>query len=196
MFITNDISNNLDSTNEDTSGVKEEMIQHDVLDVIEYKTDLDKDKPRLLSNKNLVLKNKKIFEDDRNIYSNISIIDDNFLPSTELTLVEAIINIKKNPACMPFNVYVERWKQVKIKDNDKKNIKKVELPQSLDDSLLPPLNLSLPLAIHKIKNNPKCVPFELYVKRWNECKVKSKHLNISKIENKIVDYISKLEKKM
>ena len=177
MFITNDISNNLDSTNGDTSGVKEEIIEHDVS---EYKTKLDKDKPRLLSNKNLVLKNKKKFENDRNICSNISIIDDNLLPSTELALVEAIINIKKNPKCVPFNVYVERWKQVKLKDNNKKKIKKIELPPVLDDSLLPPLNLSLTLAIHKIKSNPKCVPFELYVKRWNECKVKMKHLKTRK----------------
>ena len=99
MFITNDISNNLDSTNGDTSGVKEEIIEHDVS---EYKTKLDKDKPRLLSNKNLVLKNKKKFENDRNICSNISIIDDNFLPSTELSLVEAIINIKKKPGLHTF----------------------------------------------------------------------------------------------
>lgn len=190
MFINNNISNNLDSNNKDTSGVeeemiKEEMIEHEALDVIEYiKTKLDKDNSRLLSNKNLVLKNNKTFKDDRNIYSNISSIDDNFLPSTELSLVEAIINIKKNPSCIPFNVYVDRWKQVKLKDNNKKKIKKVELAPPLDDSLLPPLNLSFPLAIHKIKSNPKCMPFELYVKRWNEYKVKMKHLNISKIENK------------
>ena len=183
MFINNNISKNLDSNNEDIPIlIEENPIEHEVLDVIEcIKTKLDKEnKPRLLSNKNLVLKNKKTFEDDRNIYSNISIIDDNFLPSTELSLVEAIINIKKNPKCVPFNVYVERWKQVKLKDNNKKKIKKIELPPVLDDSLLPPLNLSLTLAIHKIKSNPKCVPFELYVKRWNECKVKMKHLKTRK----------------
>jgi hypothetical protein len=182
MFINNNISKNLDSNNEDIPIlIEENPIEHEVLNVVEYiKSELDKDKPRLLSNKNLVLKNKKTFEDDRNIYSNISIIDDNFLPSTELSLVEAIINIKKNPKCVPFNVYVERWKQVKLKDNNKKKIKKIELPPVLDDSLLPPLNLSLTLAIHKIKSNPKCVPFELYVKRWNECKVKMKHLKTRK----------------
>ena len=143
--ISNDISKNLDSNEDIPFVVEEETIAHEVLDVIEcIKTKLDKEnKPRLLSNKNLVLKNKKTFEDDRNIYSNISIIDDNFLPSTELSLVEAIINIKKNPKCVPFNVYVERWKQVKLKDNNKKKIKKIELPPVLDDSLLPPLNLSL-----------------------------------------------------
>jgi hypothetical protein len=189
MFIKNNISDNLsdnlsDNTlktldsNDENIFVVKETIEPEVLDVIEcIKSKLDKDKPRLLSNKNLVLKNKKVFEDDRNIYSNISIIDDKFLPSTELSLVEAIINIKKNPACIPFNLYVERWKQVKLKDNITKKIKKVELPQKLDDSLLPPFNLPLTLAIHKIKSNPKCVPFELYVKRWNECKVKMKHTN-------------------
>ena len=142
----------------------------------EPKIETEENKPRLLSNKNLVLENKKKFEDDRNIYSNISIIDDNFLPSSELSLIEAMIIMKKNPACVPFNVYVERWKQLKIKDNNLKKIKKVELPPKVDDSLLPSFDLSLTLAINKIKCNPKCVPFELYVKRWNECKIKNKHL--------------------
>jgi hypothetical protein len=48
------------------------------------------------------------------------------------------------------------------------------LPKA-DDSLLPPLDLTLPIAMVKIKENPKCVPFDLYVKRWNELKMITKH---------------------
>ena len=50
----------------------------------------------------------------------------------------------------------------------------------IDDSLLPSFDLTLPIAITKMKKNPKCVPVELYIKRLNERKIllkyKKKHI--------------------
>jgi hypothetical protein len=122
--------------------------------------------PRLI-NKNLIIRtNKKTFN-DRNIHNNISIIDDKFLPSIELNLSEAILEMKKNINCTPLDAYIERWNRAK----NFKNISKIQKkPVIVDDKLLPELSLSLPIAIHKIKNSPKCVPFDLYIKRWNELK--------------------------
>ena len=116
-----------------------------------------------------------------NIYANISIIDDNNLPSFELTQAEAMIEIMKNPKCSPYKVYVSRWTELKTKYDKKNKINQINyisektlLPKA-DDSLLPPLDLTLPIAMVKIKENPKCVPFDLYVKRWNELKMITKH---------------------
>ena len=125
-----------------------------------------------LVNKNLIIRPPRKSLNDRNIYNNISIIDDNLLPSIELNLVEAILEIKKNPKCLPLNAYIERWNTLKNKKNKTKNKKE----PVVDDKLLPELNLSLPLAIHKIKTNPKCVPFDLYIKRWNELKISEKYI--------------------
>jgi hypothetical protein len=122
---------------------------------------------------NVKTNNSYIFQPN-NIYKNISIIDDAFLPSVELTLSEAMLEIMKNPKCVPFKVYVSRWEDLKLKDNRKKKIKIQESPV-VDDSLLPSLSLSFPIAMSQIRKNPKCVPFDLYIKRWNECKVLNKH---------------------
>jgi len=122
--------------------------------------------PRLI-NKNLIIRtNKKTFN-DRNIHNNISIIDDKFLPSIKLNLSEAILEMKQNINCVPLDAYIERWNRAK----NLKNVSKIQKnPVIVDDNLLPELSLSLPIAIHKIKNSPKCVPFDLYIKRWNELK--------------------------
>ena len=45
-------------------------------------------------------------------------------------------------------------------------------------------SLSLPLAINKIKSSPKCVPFDLYIKRWNELKTKETYTKKHSIPNK------------
>jgi hypothetical protein len=75
--------------------------------------------------------------------------------------------MKKNINCIPLDAYIERWNRAK----NLKNISKIQKkPVIVDDKLLPELSLSLPVAIHKIKNSPKCVPFDLYIKRWNELK--------------------------
>ena len=129
---------------------------------------------RYLMNKDLILKTDKKFADDRNIYGNISVIDDKYLPSTDLSLFDAILEMKKNPICAPLDAYIERWKRAKNIKCAPKNRRRVreQKPPEINDALLPPLNLSLPLAIKMIQDNPKCVPNELlYLKRWNELKV-------------------------
>jgi len=124
--------------------------------------------------------NKKTFS--REIHSNISIIDDKFLPSAELNLAEAILEMKKNENCLPLDAYIERWNRLKNLKNTKRNTKKTIT--EVDDTLLPPLNLSLPLAINKIKNSTKCVPFDLYINRWNELKTQETYKKKHSIPNK------------
>ena len=138
---------------------------------------VEEKKPRLININLITRTNKKTFS--RDIHSNISIIDDKFLPSVELNLPEAILEMKKNENCLPLDAYIERWNRLKNLKNTKQNKKNTEKTTEVDDALLPPLNLSLPLAINKIKNSPKCVPFDSYIKRWNELKTqeiyKKKH---------------------
>ena len=102
-----------------------------------------------------------------NMYSNISIIDDKKLPSLDISLSDAMleINVRK---LEPFNVYIERWTTLHNKKHKVSN-KKSDEP-IINDLLLPELSLSFPIALSKIKANPKCVPEELYIKRWNELK--------------------------
>ena len=113
---------------------------------------------------------KKIVKSD--IYKNISIIDDSFLPSFKLSLAEAMLQLKINPKCVPFDIYLKRWTYFNTKYNETENkrMQKVQeqLIPKLNDSYLPELTLSLPLAIAKIKKNPNCVPNDAYIKRWNE----------------------------
>jgi hypothetical protein len=104
----------------------------------------------------------------------ISMIEDCNLPSFDLTLPEAMIEMMKNPKCLPYKVYVERWTFLKKKQDKKKKLTLKDLPL-VNDELLPPIDLTLPIAMAKIKDNKKCVPFDLYVKRWNELKTLSKH---------------------
>jgi len=102
-----------------------------------------------------------------NMYSNISIIDDKKLPSLDISLSDAMleINVRK---LEPFNVYIERWTTLHNKKHKVSN-KKSDEP-IINDLLLPELTLSFPIALSKIKANPKCRPEELYIKRWNELK--------------------------
>jgi phage regulator Rha-like protein len=85
-----------------------------------------------------------------------------------------MIEMMKNPKCLPYKVYVERWTFLKKKQDKKKKLTLKDLPL-VNDELLPPIDLTLPIAMAKIKENKKCVPFDLYVKRWNELKTLSKH---------------------
>ena len=112
--------------------------------------------------------------DKYSIYKNISVIDDAFLPSFELSLPEAMIELKKNPKCIPFDAYLERWKYFYNKKTRMQKSYIKEVPK-INDDLLPELTLSLQIALQKIKSNPKCVPSELYFKRWNELKLLNKH---------------------
>ena len=106
--------------------------------------------------------------------SKISIIDDLNLPSFDLTLPEAMLEMMKDKKCIPFKVYVERWSYLKKIIDKKKKLLLKELP-TINDNLLPSLDLTLPIAMTKIKENIKCVPFDLYLKRWNELKIIYKH---------------------
>ena len=115
-----------------------------------------------------------------NIFEKISIIDDNNLPSFQITMPEAMIEMMKNPKCKPYNVYLSRWTELKKKYDRKNSVNfykenKLSKTVDIDDSLLPSIDLTFPVAISKIKNNKACVPFELYVKRWNELNTLTKH---------------------
>jgi hypothetical protein len=102
-----------------------------------------------------------------NMYSNISIIDDKKLPSLDISLSDAMLEINAMKL-EPFNVYIERWTTLHNKKHKVSN-KKSDEP-IINDLLLPELTLSFPIALSKIKANPKCKPEELYIKRWNELK--------------------------
>ena len=102
-----------------------------------------------------------------NMYSNISIIDDKKLPSLDISLSDAMLEIKVRKL-EPFNIYIERWTTLhnkKYKVSNKKSDESI-----INDLLLPELTLSFPIALSKIRANPKCAPEELYIKRWNELK--------------------------
>ena len=109
-----------------------------------------------------------------NIYKNITIISDDFLPSSSLSLLEATIEIMKNSNCQPSHIYIERWKYLKQIYNKKNNII-IQKKEVVNELFLPSLDLALETAILKIQNNPSCVPVELYIKKWNELKLIRKH---------------------
>ena len=85
-----------------------------------------------------------------------------------------MLEMMKNTKCIPYKVYVERWTYLKKIQDKNRKITLKDLP-IINDKLLPSIDLTLPIAIAKIKENNKCVPFELYVKRWNELKILYKH---------------------
>ena len=111
---------------------------------------------------------------DAEMFKGITILDDKLLPCIKLNLSEALLEIKKNPKCVPFQIYLERWKY--FNDKYKKRNNKPEPPKAvINDALLPSIMMTLPIAINKIKNNPLCVPFEVYLKRWNQLKTIKNH---------------------
>ena len=145
---------------------------------------------------NLIVENLDKTEDDNTIESSstnnfpegLSFLDDKILPAFNLSFAEALLEISKNPKCVPFKVYIDRWKYFNKKYIDKQNRKNKKYIQNknnknnitntiviIDESLLPPFNLSLPVAITKIKNNPLCVPADSYIKKWNEIKLLAKY---------------------
>jgi hypothetical protein len=116
---------------------------------------------------------------DDEMFKGISMLDDKLLPCYKLNLSEAMLEIRKNPKCVPFHVYLERWKY--FNDKYKKANKLKEKPKPvINDAQLPSILLTLPVAINHIKNNPLCVPFEAYMKRWNELKTMKKHNAMTK----------------
>jgi len=123
-------------------------------------------------------KSKSKHTDDE-MFKGVSMLDDKLLPCYKLNLSQALLEIKKNPKCVPFQIYLERWKY--FNDKYKKANKLNEKPKPVvDDALLPPTQLTLLIAISKIKSNPLCVPFEAYMKRWNELKTMKKHSAMTK----------------
>jgi hypothetical protein len=106
-----------------------------------------------------------------NIYKKITMIDDAYLPPADISLPQAMIIIMNDPRCQPFEIYLERWNYYKGKYNRKnKLIAPIKKTPVINDAFLPSFDLTLPIAINNMKNNPKCVPLDLYVKRWNQCK--------------------------
>lgn len=123
-------------------------------------------------------KSKHVHTDDE-MFKGISMLDDKLLPCYKLNLSQALLEIKKNPKCVPFQIYLERWKY--FNDKYKKANKLIEKPKPvIDDAQLPSTQLTLPVAINQMKNNPLCVPFEAYMKRWNELKTTKKHNTMMK----------------
>ena len=111
----------------------------------------------------------------------ISFLDDKLLPAFDLNFSQALLEISKNPNCVPFQIYIERWQYFNKKYTEKQNrqnknkIKNNFTNTIIDESLLPPFNLSLQVAMSKIQNNPLCVPADLYIKKWNEIKSLAKY---------------------
>ena len=153
-----------------------------ISEVVKEKEVIEEKKPRLVNINLITRTNKKTFS--RDIHSNISIIDDKFLPSVELNLPEAILEMKKNVNCLPLDAYIERWNRLKNLKNTNQNKTNTQKTIEVVDALLPPLNLSLPLAINKIKSSPKCVPFDSYIKRWNELKTQEIYKKKNSTPNK------------
>ena len=157
--------------------LEEEVLGEEVLEEeVEVKTEIIYDNEEQLSKINEQFQEIRNFRNNMNTLNSkkISNVDDTLLPSPELDLSQATLELMKNPLCVPLQVYVERWKTQKKKYN-KKNKIVVKEEQKIDDSLLPSIHLSFPVASNIIKSNPKCVPFEVYIKRWNELKVLTKH---------------------
>jgi len=105
------------------------------------------------------------------IYKKITMIDDAYLPPADISLPQAMVIMLNDPRCQPFEIYLERWNYYKGKYNRKnKLIAPIKKTPVINDAFLPSFDLTLPIAINNMKNNPKCVPLDLYVKRWNQCK--------------------------
>jgi hypothetical protein len=104
------------------------------------------------------------------MYEKVDIISKSGLPPIEMGLAEAMLVMINDPKCQPFPQYLELWKFYKAKYNKKHKINTVDNSPIIIDAILPTLDFTLPIAINAIKNNPKCVPFEAYVKRWNQLK--------------------------
>ena len=109
----------------------------------------------------------------------MTVLDDKLLPCYKLNLSEAMLKIKQNPKCVPFQIYLERWKY--FNDKYKKSNKLIETPKPIvNDALLPSTQLTLPIVISKLKNNPLCIPFEAYLKRWTDLKTTKMHNAMTK----------------
>ena len=113
----------------------------------------------------------------------MTMLDDKLLPAFNLNFSEALLQIRKNPMCIPFQVYIDRWKYFNKKHIDRQNRQNNYIIKPIiivDESLLPPFNLTLPIAINKIQNNPLCVPADLYIKKWNQIKLLATYKKNSK----------------
>ena len=119
---------------------------------------------------------------DTIIGANIPFINDKFLPSSELSTADAILELIKDPRCRPVEIYLDRWNTMRRIVYFKKNGRRlVETLPTANDSFLPELTIGQQLAIYKIQNDPRCVPFDLYIKRWNELKIKAKYKKNKKL---------------
>jgi hypothetical protein len=167
LLIENEI--NADEINADEINADEINVDEINVDLIENEINAD-----LIENENADEINKNTNKISK---PKISIIDDANLPSFDLSLSEAMIEMMKNPKCVPFKVYFERLVYLKKKHDTHNKLTFKDLP-TINDKLLPSINLTLPIAIIKIKENKQCVPFDSYVKRWNELKTKSKYTKI------------------
>ena len=116
---------------------------------------------------------------DAEMFKGITMLDDKLLPCFKLNLSQAMLELKKNPKCVPFQIYLERWKF--FNNKYKKRNGHVEPPKVvIDERQLPSLSVTLAVAIDEIKRNPLCIPFEVYLKKWNELKTIQTHAKMKK----------------
>ena len=153
------------------------MLHETMNEVIEFIKLLNDPNPSNPSNPSNQKKEKTHTDDE--MFKGMSVLDDKLLPSYKLNLSEAMLEMKKNPKCVPFQIYLERWKYFNEKHKKATRVKEKPKPV-VNDTLLPSIQLTLPVAINQIKNNPLCVPFEAYMKRWNELKTLKKHNAMTK----------------
>ena len=117
---------------------------------------------------------------DAEMFKGITMLDDKLLPCFKLNLSQAMLELKKNPKCVPFQIYLERWKF--FNNKYKKRNGHVDPPPKvvIDETQLPSLSVTLAVAIDEIKRNPLCNPFEVYLKKWNELKTIQTHAKMKK----------------
>jgi hypothetical protein len=163
--------------------ILENIVYYDKKEIVEEVVKVEEIVEEEVINENEIINEKEIINEEevvkveeviKNNKPKISMIEDSNLPSLDLTLPEAMIEMMKNPKCLPYKAYIERWTFLKKKQDKRKKLILKDLPL-VNDELLPPIDLTLPIAMAKIKENKNCVPFDLYVKRWNELKTLSKH---------------------
>jgi hypothetical protein len=116
---------------------------------------------------------------DAEMFKGMTMLDDKLLPCFKLNLSQAMLELKKNPKCVPFQIYLERWKF--FNNKHKKRNGHVEPPKVvIDERQLPSLSVTLAVAIDDIKRNPLCIPFEVYLKKWNELKTIQTYAKMTK----------------
>jgi hypothetical protein len=183
--VTVEKEENVTVEKEENVTVEKENITFKVEEIVTVEVDVEEKEENVVVFINNEIKtveeNLDKIEDDNIFPEGLSFLDDKLLPAFDLNFSQALLEISKNPKCVPFDIYIERWKHFNKKHIEKQNRKNKNNKNNnitntiIDESLLPSFNLSLPVAMTKIQNNPLCVPSDLYIKKWNEIKSLAKY---------------------